>query len=823
MSTVDLDTNKIKDWRSIVTLIIFVITNVIVLFPFHIPIYVPRTLLNSFLDTLSHLRLIPPREDNYQHDHQDGRSGKVTRFVKLNFPLNFVTAPLMADIFLLAILAIGRKEVHDGTVGANSINPIDIMVFFITLAYIAISIDASGLIRYLAFKVLQKGGKVGHRLFFFLYAFFFCLGTFIGNDPIILSGTAFLAYLTRVSSNIIHPRAWIFTQFAIANIASAILVSSNPTNLVLAGAFGVKFIEYTANMIVPVVVTAIVLFPFLLYIVFADEALIPLSIKMHELSDEAKKKKPVNPNIPNAKGNTGEEQENDLAENKQLSLEEIMNPFVDKKGAAFGAVLMAATLITVLALNAVSQSNGEHPVFWVTLPAAFVMFVWEVSLGWINRHETREIARKGRHEVELARAERAIREEQEANQIILEHEQRELKTTSGAPMTLTQLPEEVEMKILKDEDGVLIDSSRAPTLLVSENIDGQNRGLSNHTDSSILTPIPRDDNLQNSRSSTSALSTLDEKKEPILTDSTTPPNGTSTPPTDPIKRIASERLSQQIELHKHDRTTLVSLLKDAYLWSQETFPTVTAVVAHLPFALVPFAFSMFVLVQALVTKGWVPVFAYGWDHWVNKTGTVGAIGGMGFLSCILCNFAGTNIGTTILLSRTIQTWQQIHAHNHLPISNRTFWGTVYAMALGVNYGAFSTAFSASLAGLLWRDILARKHIHVRRLDFARVNLPIVAISMAVGCAVLVGQILHDKYVNKSTHPSVLGAAPRSTPFIFLHRPSTTSLQNLSIISNPIHAHTIMQHLSLTTPPQRSPLHGKVHPPPNTQRKERKLR
>lgn len=62
------------------------------------------------------------------------------------------------------------------------------------------------------------------------------------------------------------------------------------------------------------------------------------------------------------------------------------------------------------------------------------------------------------------------------------------------------------------------------------------------------------------------------------------------------------------------------------------------------------------------------------------------------------------------------------------------------MAVGVNFGAFSTAFSASLAGLLWRDILARKHIHVRRLDFARVNLPIIAISMAVGLGVLVGQI-----------------------------------------------------------------------------------
>jgi Na+/H+ antiporter NhaD/arsenite permease-like protein len=62
------------------------------------------------------------------------------------------------------------------------------------------------------------------------------------------------------------------------------------------------------------------------------------------------------------------------------------------------------------------------------------------------------------------------------------------------------------------------------------------------------------------------------------------------------------------------------------------------------------------------------------------------------------------------------------------------------MALGVNFGAFSTAFSASLAGLLWRDILAKKHIHVKRLDFATVNLPIIAISMTVGCVVLIGEM-----------------------------------------------------------------------------------
>ncbi|PGG98381.1 hypothetical protein AJ79_08889 [Helicocarpus griseus UAMH5409] len=767
----DLDTSRIRHWRSIVTLLVFIITNIIVLFPFHIPIYFPRRLANAVLEALSSLRVISPRQDqslehtstNEKNDNDPNDKGKRKPWVRWDFPMDFVTAPLIADLFLLAILAIGREEVHGGTIGANNISPLDIMIFFITLAYIAISIDASGLIRYLAFKVLQKGGKVGHRLFFYLYAFFFGLGSFIGNDPIILSGTAFLAYMTRVSSNIIHPRAWIHTQFAVANIASAILVSSNPTNLVLAGAFRIKFIVYTANMIVPVVATAIVLFPFLLYIIFADPALIPFSIEMHELSEEAKAKKPVNPNIPHARG-MAEEEENKYTNDDQgklLSLEEIMNPFLDKGGAAFGAVIMTATLVTLLALNAASQSSGEHPIFWVTLPAAFVMFCWDVAFGWYHRHETREIARKGRQEIENARIEQMLRQEAEMRLAALEQKEQDAIATYGTPLTLTQSPEpqlqnpgsaggvsshtDEEISVVPDAS-----SKPSPVILTMENSEAPTLTATPPCESSSASvPIQSDNQLQDGNASTTS-AVLNEKQEVNHTHTTQmQQQAVAVPTTSSGQQSYSERVSHELA-RRHDRrpATLVSIVKDSYRWTQDTFPTVTAVVAHLPFALVPFAFTMFVLVQALVTKGWVPVFAYGWDHWVNKTGTIGAIGGMGFLSVILCNFAGTNIGTAILLSRVIQSWQAIHSANGTDISDRTFWATVYSMAIGVNYGAFSTAFSASLAGMLWRDILARKHIRVRSLDFARVNLPIIAISMAVGCAVLIGEV----YVVRGTGP-----------------------------------------------------------------------
>ncbi|KAI1826793.1 hypothetical protein F4861DRAFT_46607 [Xylaria intraflava] len=708
---VDTDTSRIQQWRSILTLIVFVLANLTVLFPSHVPIPVPLALYSAGVRGLVHLRVIPARRrydrrksDDDLNDEDNEGSNQVGPYVWFRFPINFVTGPLIADIFLLAVGAIGRTEVSGGIAGSDNIVPYDILLFFFSLAYIAISIDASGLIRYLAFKVLQLGGRVGHRLFFFLYAFFFGLGSFIGNDPIILSGTTFLAYMTRVSSNIIHPRAWIHTQFAVANIASAILVSSNPTNLVLAGAFKIKFIIYTRDMVVPVVITAIILFPFLLYILFASESLIPSSIKMHELDEAARARKPVNPNIPYGRGTAGEE-EKQLANNdagQLLSLEEIMNPFLDKVGAAFGGVIMAATLITILVLNEVlSSQDKETRVFYVTLPAAGVMLTFDLVWGWMNRKETRKIAQAGRKQVAEA----------------AESKRRQLAAEAGVadakPSSATLQDRTVNERV---------GAGNAKPAGSSENTSSQQSSANSPT-------LVHDDES----------SSLKVEGSPLRADTQ------STEGIEKEKKRAADEIAATLRLvsssSKDDNpSTLVSFCSDRYRWLQDTFPTVVAVFTHLPFALLPFSFEMFILVQGLVTNGWVPVFAYGWDHWVHKTGTIGAIGGMGFLSVVLCNFAGTNIGTTILLSRVIQAWEQIHMNNNQPIGDRTKWATIYAMAVGVNYGAFSIAFSASLAGLLWRDILARKHIRVRRPEFARVNLPIISVAMTVGLTVLTGEV-----------------------------------------------------------------------------------
>lgn len=81
--------------------------DVIVSFPFHIPIPVPGTLWDVFVGTLRTLRIIPPRDP-------EDRPRDAGRWKILRFHVSTVMAPLYACLFLLATLAIGRREVYDG-------------------------------------------------------------------------------------------------------------------------------------------------------------------------------------------------------------------------------------------------------------------------------------------------------------------------------------------------------------------------------------------------------------------------------------------------------------------------------------------------------------------------------------------------------------------------------------------------------------------------------------------------------------------------------------------------------------------------------------
>ena len=173
------------------------------------------------------------------------------------------------------------------------------------------------------------------------------------------------------------------------------------------------------------------------------------------------------------------------------------------------------------------------------------------------------------------------------------------------------------------------------------------------------------------------------------------------------------------------------LFSSKYASLAKHFPTFFTALPRLPFALIPFAFSQFILIEGLAHQGWIDVFAI-WLVKATNRQIIPTVWVIGVLGVILCNVAGTNIGATILLTKVV------HAAPDFPVGSTR--AAAIALAVASNIGAVSFTFSASLAGLLWKKILRQKGISVKQSAFAFWNcLPLLAMT-GVGLAVVTAEM-----------------------------------------------------------------------------------
>lgn len=181
-----------------------------------------------------------------------------------------------------------------------------------------------------------------------------------------------------------------------------------------------------------------------------------------------------------------------------------------------------------------------------------------------------------------------------------------------------------------------------------------------------------------------------------------------------------------------DKPSLIQQLKRFYQGRKRRFaahfPTFYTALPRLPFALVPFAFSQFILIEALAHQGWIEIFA-NWLVRASNKQIYPTIWLIGVLGVILCNISGTNIGATILLTKIVRAAD-------MPESSAR--AAAIALAVASNIGAVSFTFSASLAGLLWNQILEQKGISIKQRTFAFWNtLPLIlmtGVGLGVVCA-----------------------------------------------------------------------------------------
>ena len=641
--------------------------------------------------------------------------------------IDHVSAPVVGVLVLLATTTIGGEQVKQGIVGEDGIEPYDVLALFISLAYIAISLDATGLLRYLAFLICLKAGRKGREakgktLFLLLYFFFWSAGVLVGNDPVILSGTAFLVYFTRVAG-ISPPDAWIWAEFVAANISSAVLVSSNPTNLVIATGFDVNFITYTAYMVLPAFGSAVGgLIAMLVFFrnreggkeekedrsylrKFIEKApVIGAKLKVDRSENQIRHRSNAptdstssnvdTPHVAPNHGSTlndGTTPASDTASTVPITAsssnkdkkrspliyipETIIRPdvepraaLVDKVGAIFGSVVMAVTLATLVGTSVV----GGVKVFEIAVPGAVLCFMRDGVADWLKWRALRLEKTKPKEDA----SERAAETDGWVHG--KDGIKGKSKAKEQASKAAAEEVEEIELATLS--------ASRPDMVAV------KSTGKAEHT---TTTPI-----VGAAASSSSSAAAA-------------PPQS---------RNLLRRAIRVQREL-------------------TSVFPTVTIVLSRLPLPLLPFAFSMFILVQALAHVGFINILASGLGH-VCSAGYIATAFFISFLGIVLCNIGGTNIGATILLTKSVRSPYFSAKIQSLskPEQELVLKVAQYSIAFGSNVGALGGTFAASLAGLLWLAGLRQGGIRVRASQFLSWCAVVIVPSTAIGIAIIVAEV-----------------------------------------------------------------------------------
>ena len=183
---------------------------------------------------------------------------------KVSFALYWVFCLVGAIVCLIFRFA-GENPIKDIFFNSANINPLKILVIFLSCTSISVLLDKIGFFSYIAAVILQKSKSSQTKLFFSFSLIIAVLTIFTSNDILILTFTPFICYFAKNAK--IDPTPYILSEFVCANVWSMFFYIDNPTNIYMCTTFDITFLQYAAKMALPTAACGI-FSTFLVYLIF---------------------------------------------------------------------------------------------------------------------------------------------------------------------------------------------------------------------------------------------------------------------------------------------------------------------------------------------------------------------------------------------------------------------------------------------------------------------------------------------------------------------------------------------------------------------------
>lgn len=181
---------------------------------------------------------------------------------------------LISAILLILFNFVSIDVIFNELTANTKVNPLKILVLFISMTILSIFLDEVGFFQYIAIKSTKLFKNSQIKLFFGFYILISFLTVFTSNDIIILTFTPFICYYAKNTK--INPIPYLISEFIAANTWSMLLIIGNPTNIYLASAFNIDFLNYFITMLLPTIVSSLISLA-ILYLCFKNKLKAPIS------------------------------------------------------------------------------------------------------------------------------------------------------------------------------------------------------------------------------------------------------------------------------------------------------------------------------------------------------------------------------------------------------------------------------------------------------------------------------------------------------------------------------------------------------------------
>lgn len=189
------------------------------------------------------------------------------------FPI-YLLVTLLGTVLVLACQVLPLDIALKGLWNNSSVNPIKILVLFISMTSLSVFLDEVGFFTFLACYTLKKAGISQLKLFSLLFVVVSILTVFTSNDIIILTFTPFICYFCKRAK--LNPLPYLILEFVSANTFSMMLLIGNPTNIYLSLFKDISFGEYLSVMYLPAIFGGVTAFIVLL-LLFKKQLATPMS------------------------------------------------------------------------------------------------------------------------------------------------------------------------------------------------------------------------------------------------------------------------------------------------------------------------------------------------------------------------------------------------------------------------------------------------------------------------------------------------------------------------------------------------------------------